>query len=255
MVVDDDEGMLRTLNYILTDKGYEVVTLNSGIDAIELIKKRSFDIVLTDIKMPGMDGVEVLKGIKKLSPGTIIMMITAYTMHKLVEEAKKEGVQAIFSKPLDLDEVISSIDGLKSKKKPSEWDDDLKPNELLQILEEREREVKQKSLLIDELKKQLAEIKENPSAILEQQIRVKHSENIHTILKSKQLELFNILRQGEKNYDEIFKEVRSMKLGVRDLHALRLLISRLNKKLKQETNFKIERIHRDKTFYFKISSA
>ncbi len=90
LVIDDDLGMLKTLDYILTDKGYEVVTLSSGAEAVELIKEKSFDIVLTDIKMPGMNGVEVLKEIKRLSPGTSVMMITAYTMHELVQEAKRQ---------------------------------------------------------------------------------------------------------------------------------------------------------------------
>ncbi len=175
-------------------------------------------------------------------------------MHKLVGEAKKEGVEIILPKPLDLDEVISYIDGFKSDKL-LERDDDLGSSELLYILEERENELREKSLLISELKKELIEIKENPAAMLEQERRKKQSENIHTLLKPKQLELFKILRQGEKNYEEIFNEVCNKKLNIHDMHALRLLISRLNKKLRQETNFKIERTLRDKIFYFKISSG
>ncbi|MBW2554832.1 MAG: response regulator [Deltaproteobacteria bacterium] len=254
LIIDDDEGMLRTLNYILTDKGYEVVTLSSGFEAIALIKERSFNVILIDIKMPGMNGVEVFKEIKSFSPATNIMMITAYTMHKLVGEAKREGVQIVLPKPLDLDEVISYIDGFKSDKL-LERDNDLGSSELLYILEERENELREKSLLISELKKELIEIKANPAAMLEQERREKQSENIHTLLTPKQLELFKILRQGEKNYDEIFKEACSKNINIRDMHALRLLISRLNKKLRQETNFKIERTLKDKIFYFKISSG
>lgn len=253
LIVDDDEGMLKTLNYILTDKGYEVVTLNNGFKAIELIKERAFNVVLIDIKMPGMNGVEVLKEIKSLAPETHIMMITAYTMHKLVGEAKKEGAQVILPKPLDIDKVLSYADGLKSKE-PLEQDGDSAPSELLYILEEREKELKEKSLLIEELKKELMEIKQNPAALAEQERRNTQSENIHALLKPKQLELFKILRQGEKNYEEIFNEACNKNLTIRDMHALRLLMSRLNKKLKQETNFKIERMFRDKVAYFKISS-
>ena len=254
LIIDDDEGMLRTLNYILAEKGYEVVTLTSGFEAIALIKERSFNVILIDIKMPGMNGVEVFKEIKKFSPKTNIMMITAYTMHKLVGEAKKEGVQIVLPKPLDLDEVISYIDGSKSDKL-LEREEDLGSSELLYILEERENALREKSLLIGELKKELIEIKENPAAMLEQERRKKQSENIHTLLKPKQFELFKMLRQGEKNYEEIFNEVCNKKLNIHDMHALRLLISRLNKKLRQETNFKIERTLRDKIFYFKVSSG
>ena len=254
LIVDDDEGMLKTLHYILTDKGYEVETRNNGFEAIELIKKRSFNIVLLDIKMPGMNGVEVLKEIKSLAPETNIMMITAYTMHRLVEEAIKEGAQVIFPKPLDIDKVLSYADELKGHEL-AEQDDDFESSKLLHILEERERELKEKSLLIDKLKKELIAIKENPAALFEQERRKKQSENIHTLLRPKLLELFNILRQGEKNYDDIFQEALSRQLDIRDMYALRLLMSRLNKKLKQETNFQIKRIPRDKVVYFKISSV
>ena len=151
LLVDDDEGMLKTLNYILLDKGYEVVTENSGARAIELIKQRHFDIALVDIRMPEMDGVTLLKEIKRLSPNTSVMMITAYTMHKLVEEAKMEGAQAVFAKPLDLDQLISQAEKLRRVAKPSPQANDLKHQELLKLLDDKEIEIKEKSLLIDEL--------------------------------------------------------------------------------------------------------
>jgi DNA-binding NtrC family response regulator len=255
LIIDDDEGMLKTLNYILTAKGYEVVTRSSGVEAIALIKERSFNLILIDIKMPDMNGVETLKEIKRISPDeTNIMMITAYTMHKLVGEAKKEGARAILPKPLDIDQLISYADSFKSTK-PPEQDKGSDESSLLQLLDARERALQEKSLLIDELKEELLRIKKNSAAVLEQERRKKQSETIHTLLKPKQLELFKILNQKEKSYEEIFEETRSKKLNIRDLHALRLLISRLNKKLKRETVFRIERIRRFKTLYFKIVSG
>jgi DNA-binding response OmpR family regulator len=254
LIIDDDEGMLKTLNYILTAKGYEVVTRSSGVEAIALIKERSFNLILIDIKMPDMNGVETLKEIKRISPDeTNIMMITAYTMHKLVGEAKKEGARAILPKPLDIDQLISYADSFKSTKPPEQ--DKGSESSLLQLLDDRERALQEKSLLIDELKEELLRIKKNSAAVLEQERRKKQSETIHTLLKPKQLELFKILNQKEKSYEEIFEETRSKKLNIRDLHALRLLISRLNKKLKRETVFRIERIRRFKTLYFKIVSG
>ena len=254
LIIDDDEGMLKTLNYILVDKGYEVVPCRSGAEAIELVKKRTFDIALIDIKMPEMDGVAVLKAIKKLSPETAIMMITAYTMHKLVEEAKKEGVKAVFPKPLDIDKMISYTDGLVRKTKAVEEQSGSKPPDLIKILEGKEREIEEKSLLIEELKKALAEIKENPVKILDQERKKRQSENIHTILNTKQFELFKILREEERSYNEIFDIASSKKLAIRDMHALRLQLSRLDQKLKRETNFKIARIRRDRVLYFSIAS-
>jgi DNA-binding NarL/FixJ family response regulator len=204
--------------------------------------------------MPGMDGVAVLKAVKKLSPETSIMMITAYTMHKLVEEAKKEGVKAVFPKPLDIDRMISYTDGLVRNNKAVDELNDLKSPDLLQILEEREREIQEKTLLIEELKKALAEIKENPAIILEEERKKRQSENIHTLLNPKQFELFKTLREEERSYNEIFEIASRKKLAIRDMHALRLQLSRLDKKLKQETNFKITRIRRDRVLYFTIAS-
>ena len=254
LIVDDDEGMLKTLNYILVDKGYEVVPCSTGAEAITLVNRRTFDIALIDIKMPGMDGVAVLKAIKKLSPDTSIMMITAYTMHKLVEEAKKEGVTAIFPKPLDIDKMIAYTEELASNNQAVEEHSDLNSPDLLKILEEREREIKEKSLLIEELKKALAEIKENPSLIIEEERKKRQSENVHTLLNTKQFELFTILREGELSYNEIYAIASSKKLDIRDMHALRLQLSRLDQKLKKETNFKIDRIRKDRVLYFTIAS-
>jgi len=254
LIIDDDEGMLKTLNYILLDKGYEVVPCRRGAEAIELVKKRTFDIALIDIKMPEMDGVTVLKAIKKLSPETAIMMITAYTMHKLVEEAKHEGVKAVFPKPLDIDKMISYTDGLVRKSKAVEEHSDPKSPDLIKILEEREQEIEEKSLLIEELKKALAEIKENPALMVEEERKKRQTENIDTLLNPKQLQLFQILREEERSYNEIFEIASSKKLAIRDMHALRLQLSRLDQKLKRETNFKIARRRRDRVLYFTITS-
>jgi hypothetical protein len=175
-------------------------------------------------------------------------------MHKLVEEAKKEGVKAVFPKPLDIDKMISYTDGLVRKTKVVEEQNNSKSPDLINILEEREREIEEKSLLIEELKKALAEIKENPAIMLEEERKKRQSENIHTLLNTKQLQLFNILREEERSYNEIFDIALSKKLAIRDMHALRLQLSRLDQKLKRETNFKIARIRRDRVLYFTIAS-
>lgn len=255
LLVDDDEGMVKTLTYILLDKGYEVITASNGPKAIHLIKERFFDIALIDIRMPEMDGVQLLKEIRKLSPNTTVMMITAYTMHKLVEEAKKEGAQAIFSKPLDLDHLISQTEKLRNAQRTPQQTNDNKYQELLTVLDERERELREKSLLIDELKRALLALRENPSELLEEQKRRKQGSSIDRLLKPKQLALFNMLHRNELSYDEIFTSTINKKLNIKDMHALRLQISRLNKKLRKETNFSIHKVRRNKTTYFTIVQA
>ena len=170
----------------------------------------------------------------------------------MIEIEKKKGILnsiRYFLAPKDLFENIQKLEqeimDLKVEKN----------NELKftrQLLEVNEKKVNEKELLIAELKKELAEIRINAPAKLEEERKRRQSEIVHTILNPKQLELFKILSQGEKTYSETLKSARDMKLDIHDMAALRVQISRLNRKLKQETNYKIERIQIKDQFYYKI---
>ncbi|MFC1821445.1 response regulator [Thermodesulfobacteriota bacterium] len=78
LLVDDEEGIRRVLGIALADSGYEVILAQNGEEALRCFKERKPPIVLTDIKMPGMDGVELLQKIKKDSPDTEVIMITGH---------------------------------------------------------------------------------------------------------------------------------------------------------------------------------
>ena len=121
-----------------------------------------------------------------------------------------------------------------------------------QLLEISEKKIKEKELLIAELKQELAELKINAPAKLEEERRKRQSENVHTILNLKQLKLFKILSQHEKSYSEILETVRIRKLDIRDMAALRVQLSRLNRRLRQKTTYKVERIQRNDCFYYRI---
>lgn len=125
LVVDDDSGMFQTLGYVLTEKGFEVETAKDGLEAIERIKERSFDVILLDIKMPGMNGVDVLREINRLSPGATTLMMTAYATNRGVQEAKKAGALAVLRKPLNLDKVLAFIEECSTQKSILILDDDL----------------------------------------------------------------------------------------------------------------------------------
>ena len=121
-----------------------------------------------------------------------------------------------------------------------------------QLLDISGKKIKEKELIIAELKKELAEIKINAPAKIEEERKRRQSENVHSILNPRQLGLFKILSQGEKTYSEILESARSIKLDIHDMAALRVQISRFNRKLRQETKFKIERVQRDDCFYYRI---
>lgn len=116
LIVDDEPGMRETLSDILADKGYEVEAADDGFKAIELIKKKFYDLAFMDIKMPGINGVETLKQVKRISPETMVAMMTAYSVEDLIKKALQEGAYGIFHKPLDMDKVISVVNELSTKK-------------------------------------------------------------------------------------------------------------------------------------------
>ncbi len=109
LIVDDDKGFCVSMTDILEAKGYEVESENSGEAAIAKVKEESFDVILMDIKMPAMNGVEAFKQIKKISPKTAVIMITAYSLEDLIKEALQEGAFGVLRKPLDIDKLIEQI--------------------------------------------------------------------------------------------------------------------------------------------------
>lgn len=109
LVVDDDEGAVETLTDILTAKQYRVEIARSGEDAISLARTTPFDAILMDIVMPGVNGVEALRSIKAVDPATNVIMMTAYTRHELVEQARKAKAVAVLPKPLDMDRLLALL--------------------------------------------------------------------------------------------------------------------------------------------------
>lgn len=116
LVLDDDVGFRKTLFKILMAKGYEALEAESGFQAIDLLKKRAFDVIFIDIKMPVMDGVQTYKRLKEIRPGTAVVMMTAFAFDDLIAEAVKEGAHAILRKPFDMDEALRIIDEVHNKK-------------------------------------------------------------------------------------------------------------------------------------------
>ena len=110
LLVDDDAGMVETLGDILNVRGYAVTTAESGEAAIASLNNRHFDLVLMDIKMPGVDGVSALHVVRRLAPATPVVMMTAFTRDELVAEARMAGAVEILPKPLDLDHVLTLVD-------------------------------------------------------------------------------------------------------------------------------------------------
>jgi CheY-like chemotaxis protein len=112
LIVDDDAGMAETLGDILEAKGYEVEIASGGLQALALVQARQHDVIFLDIKMPQMNGVEVLRRVRVMRPETVVVMMTAYALPELMAEAERLGALAILSKPLPLDRIIQFLEEL-----------------------------------------------------------------------------------------------------------------------------------------------
>ena len=105
LVVEDEDIARRNLEHILVKAGYEVVSSNSGARAIEWLRQRDFDLVLTDLKMEKIDGMQVLANCRKLRPYTEVIMITGYATVDSAVAAMKEGAYHYIAKPYKIDEI------------------------------------------------------------------------------------------------------------------------------------------------------
>ncbi len=109
LIVEDDPQMRRILSDMLSEEGYKVSSVGSGKEAIEKVKGNGFDVVVADIVMPGMDGMGVLKEVKKLEPQIHVIMITAFATIENAVEAMKNGASDYIAKPFKIAEVEVAI--------------------------------------------------------------------------------------------------------------------------------------------------
>ncbi len=105
LVVDDDQGMREFMEIMLTKEGYDVTTADSPVKAINLCRKTAYDLVITDLKMPKIDGIEFLKTIKDHRPETVVILITAYASGETAVNAMKEGAYDYVEKGGNIEEL------------------------------------------------------------------------------------------------------------------------------------------------------
>ena len=113
LIVDDNVSLCRTLSLVLGRQGYDVNTAKDGLEALVKVQESPFDMIFMDIKMPLMDGVETYRRIKKIRPEAVVMMMTAYAVEELVQQALEEGAYGIVYKPLDIGKVVAVIEEAK----------------------------------------------------------------------------------------------------------------------------------------------
>lgn len=125
LVVDDDSSLREFLEIFLAKEGYKVASAASGKEAVKNVKNGGFSLVITDVRMPGMDGVELLKGIKAIDPGLPVVLITAFASLDAAVVAMKEGAWDYLTKPFRIEELRNVIENAIS----SRQDQSFKPME------------------------------------------------------------------------------------------------------------------------------
>lgn len=124
LIVDDDQMMTKTLRDIFMAKGYEADYVHSASNALEKIEKTDFGCVLTDIKMPEMDGVELFREIKKIQPHIPVVLMTAHSTCDRIDEGLREGALGCLTKPLDIETVLCFLSLLHRERSVVIVDDD-----------------------------------------------------------------------------------------------------------------------------------
>jgi DNA-binding NtrC family response regulator len=114
LVVDDEEALRTVLSSELEGEGYNVSMAADGEEAISVLGANQFDLILLDIKMPNVDGFEVLKFVKQNQPSTKVIMLTGFADLKNAIESKKLGAEDFVSKPYDLVDLLTTVERVLS---------------------------------------------------------------------------------------------------------------------------------------------
>ena len=109
LLIDDDTELLEVYEKIFRLKGFQVLTCSSSLDTLKLIRDRTFSVVVSDIIMPKMNGMELLDAIKEIRPETEVIMLTAEGSISGAVEAVKKGAFSYLVKPADIDELLSNV--------------------------------------------------------------------------------------------------------------------------------------------------
>jgi CheY-like chemotaxis protein len=115
LVIENAENVRMLLRDILTWEGYKVTTAADGEQGIEAFKKKAFDLVFTDLGMPGMTGWDVAKAVKDLNPATVVVLVTGWDIQLDSKTLKKKGVDAVVRKPFREDEILGPVRTLMAR--------------------------------------------------------------------------------------------------------------------------------------------
>jgi len=109
LVADDEAAIRESLSEVLREEGYEVTEAGDGLEAIAALQGRNFDLVIADLRMPGADGIEVLRRAREIAPQTLVILVTAYASLETAVEALRQGAHDYIIKPLIFEDVLGKL--------------------------------------------------------------------------------------------------------------------------------------------------
>ena len=113
LVVDDNPSMAKTLADIMSIKGFEVCAAYSGLEALAILQNQPVDILLTDVIMPDMNGVELYRKTRKAFPKLTTILMTAYAADDIIHQGLAEGIKTVLTKPLDIELMLALFSAYK----------------------------------------------------------------------------------------------------------------------------------------------
>ena len=116
MIIEDDEEMRSLLKDFFEEEGFETDSVSNGVDALRMFSKDHFDLVITDIRMPGLTGLDILPRIRRLKPETPVIVMTAYGSDDVRRRAFERGATTYLEKPIQLSKLRSVIREMVSRK-------------------------------------------------------------------------------------------------------------------------------------------
>ena len=132
LIVDDEELFSESLSSRLTIRDYDVTTSPSGKDALEILKRYNFDVIILDVAMPGMNGIETLREIKKIKPLTEVIKLTGNATVETAIEGMKLGAIDFLIKPCETEELVAKIN--KAYEKKAEQDERIRAAKVSDII-------------------------------------------------------------------------------------------------------------------------
>ncbi len=124
LIAEDEDVLRRNLTFILSSSGYSAISVRSSIEAIEMLRCKPFDVIITDLLMPGKGGGELIKYASENCPRTSVIVITAYPSADSAIDAVKKGVIDYFTKPFRTEDILSAVEKAveRGKEFPIRWE-------------------------------------------------------------------------------------------------------------------------------------